>query len=74
MINDHIMLQSHLILFRKTCYIVRNSKKKNKLSPPFPSQTLNPNTPLVIHEVHDFTRLKPKIKDGCIQEYVNSND
>ena len=35
MINDHIILQSHLIYFRKTCYIVRNLKTKSKPSPPF---------------------------------------
>jgi len=37
MINNYIILQSHLIYFRKTCYIVRNLKKKSKPSPPFPS-------------------------------------
>jgi len=29
---------------------------------------------LFIHEVHDFTCLKTKIRDGCIQEYANSKD
>ena len=33
--------------FIKTCYIVHNLKKKSKPSPPFPSETLNPNTPLI---------------------------
>jgi len=37
MINDNIILQSHFIYFRKTCYIVRNLKKKTKPSPPFSS-------------------------------------
>ena len=36
MINDHKILQSHLIYFRKTCYIIRNLKKKIEPSPLFP--------------------------------------
>ena len=40
MIKDHIILQSYLIYFKKTCYIVRNLKKKSKLSPPL----LNPQS------------------------------
>jgi len=30
MINNHIIPQSHLIYFRKTCYIICNLKKKSK--------------------------------------------
>ena len=30
MINNYIILQSPLFIFRKTCYIVRNLKKKTK--------------------------------------------
>ena len=37
MINNYIILQSQLIYFKKICYIVRNSKKKIKPSPPKPS-------------------------------------
>ena len=37
MINNHIILQSHLIYFRKTRYTIRNLKKKSKSSSPFPS-------------------------------------
>ena len=37
MINDHKILQSHLIYFRKTCYIVRNLKKKTEPFTPKPS-------------------------------------
>jgi len=37
MINDHIVLQKHLIYFKKTFYIVRNLKNKSESSPHFPS-------------------------------------
>jgi len=40
MINYRIIFQSHLIYFRKTCYIVHNLKKKSKPSPPL----LNPQS------------------------------
>ena len=42
MINNHIILQSHLIYFRKTCYRVGNFKKKIKPSPPKPSIQTHP--------------------------------
>jgi len=34
MINDHIILQKHLIYFEKTFYIVRNLKTKSQPSSP----------------------------------------
>ena len=34
MINDYIILQKHLIYFKKTFYIVRNLKIKSESSPP----------------------------------------
>jgi len=40
MINDHIIIQKHLIYFKKTFHIVRNLKNKSELFPPFPSKTL----------------------------------
>lgn len=45
MINDHIMLQSHLIHFLKTFYSVHNLKRK--VYPPTALQTLHPNISLV---------------------------
>ena len=44
MINDHIILQSRLIYFRKTCYVVRNLKKEIKPSPPKPLIQTHPNS------------------------------
>jgi len=37
MINDHVILQEHLIYFEKTFYIGRNLNNKNESSPPFSS-------------------------------------
>jgi len=36
MINYHIILQKHLIYFKKTFYIIFSSKNKSEPSPPFP--------------------------------------
>jgi len=44
MINDHITLQSNLIYFGKTRYIVYNLKMKNKHSPPKPSIQKHPKS------------------------------
>ena len=35
MINDYKIIQSHLIYFKKICYIIRNLKKKSKPFSPF---------------------------------------
>jgi len=40
MINDHILLQKHLIYFEKTFYIIRNLKNKSEPSSPL----LNPQS------------------------------
>ena len=53
MINDHVILQSHLIYFRKTCYIVRNLKKKSKFSPPKPSIQIHPKRIYIGDEYND---------------------
>jgi len=37
MMNNHIILQKHLIYFEKTFYIVRNLKNKSEPSHHFPS-------------------------------------
>jgi len=47
MINDHIILQIHLIYFRKTFYIVQNWKSKSEPSPPKPLIQTHPKG---IHE------------------------
>ncbi len=45
MINNHIILQKHLMYFRKTFYIVRNLKNKSESSPLKPSIQTHLKTP-----------------------------
>jgi len=42
MTNNYIILQKHLIYFKKTFYIVHNLKNKNESSPPKPSIQTHP--------------------------------
>jgi len=54
-----IVYHVNMLTFYKTFYSVRNLKMKSKPSPPFPSQTLHPNTPLkfFLEVMHTFILL-----------------
>jgi len=56
MINDHIILQSHLIYFKNTCYMIRDFKKKST-----PSPLLNPQSK---HTLKVFFLDESRIKGG----------